>query len=440
VYDAGDERALKSWTDENGVERHAAYIFDSLELRGATFASGEFERTASTEVGYLSAHGVRLARLAYEKPAAPSIGGGRLHVFLELSDHLGSTNIVIDQATSELVERSTYQAYGGAESDYRPERWQAFREDYRFTGKEEDVELGLQYFGKRFYSTALARWMSPDPLAVHEPGEADLNLYAYVRGNTLAMVDPSGLIEDTADARDFLGDKRLRGTNRSGIPDAEVGISAKDNPLNRPSVRAKLGVQGPVGGTDFDHTTPVRKIFENPDFWKLTGEQQVRVLRNSANLGELDSYVNQYIKNGKTIEEVIQKYKITGRDAKALREFAAKSEAAIRAQIKSYTAENAGLTTENIRAIDGVFLAKKFPKNSVVARIAARIGRLPNGILTSRLPVIESPGSPSPKAPAVVRTGRIRGGRLGTYGNLLWFAFDLRNYLKYGSFSPSDGS
>ena len=26
---------------------------------------------------------------------------------------------------------------------YRPERWKGFREDYRFTGKEEDVEVGL---------------------------------------------------------------------------------------------------------------------------------------------------------------------------------------------------------------------------------------------------------------------------------------------------------
>lgn len=49
-----------------------------------------------------------------------------------------------------------------------------------FTGKEEDVEVGLTYFGKRFLSAALGRWVSPDPLAVHMPGQADLNLYGYV--------------------------------------------------------------------------------------------------------------------------------------------------------------------------------------------------------------------------------------------------------------------
>jgi len=65
----------------------------------------------------------------------------------------------------------------------------------RFTGKEEedDVEIGLQYFGKRYLSPYLGRWISPDPLAVHAPGKADLNLYAYVSGRVLQNVDPLGL-------------------------------------------------------------------------------------------------------------------------------------------------------------------------------------------------------------------------------------------------------
>src|SRR5688572_17858724 len=82
---------------------------------------------------------------------------------------------------------------GGAESDYRPERWNTFREDYRFTGKEEDVEVGLQYFGKRFYAPLLGRWTSADPLAVHDAASAERNLYAYVHGQVLKATDPLGL-------------------------------------------------------------------------------------------------------------------------------------------------------------------------------------------------------------------------------------------------------
>ncbi|MBM4185661.1 MAG: hypothetical protein FJ207_15820, partial [Gemmatimonadetes bacterium] len=69
------------------------------------------------------------------------------------------------------------------------------REDYGFTGKEEDVEVGLTYFGKRFLSAPLGRWMNPDPLAVHSPADpkADLNLYAYVNGQALLAIDETGL-------------------------------------------------------------------------------------------------------------------------------------------------------------------------------------------------------------------------------------------------------
>ena len=69
--------------------------------------------------------------------------------------------------------------------------------DHCFTGKEDDVEVGLIYFGKRFYNPLLAavdqsriRW----PFML--PGQADLNLYAYVHGKVLVAVDPVGLAED----------------------------------------------------------------------------------------------------------------------------------------------------------------------------------------------------------------------------------------------------
>jgi RHS repeat-associated protein len=88
-----------------------------------------------------------------------------------------------------------------SESDYRPQRWSGFWERYRFTGKESDTELGLAYFGARYYSPALNRWMSADPLAVHAFG-ADPNPYAYVGGNVLSSIDPLGLGDPDETPRD----------------------------------------------------------------------------------------------------------------------------------------------------------------------------------------------------------------------------------------------
>ena len=81
---------------------------------------------------------------------------------------------------------------GSTDADYRPARWAGFREDYRFTGKEEDIEVGLTYFGARYLNTNLRRWISPDPLTIHG-GAGDSDPYAYVAGRVLAAVDLFGL-------------------------------------------------------------------------------------------------------------------------------------------------------------------------------------------------------------------------------------------------------
>jgi RHS repeat-associated protein len=69
----------------------------------------------------------------------------------------------------------------------------------RFTGKERDAESGLDYFGARYYGSALGRFMSPDwsatPQAVPYADFADpqtLNLYSYVRNNPFSKADPDG--------------------------------------------------------------------------------------------------------------------------------------------------------------------------------------------------------------------------------------------------------
>jgi RHS repeat-associated protein len=193
AYDAGDERAIKTAVDAAGAQIHTLYIFQTLEQRRTTWSGTDYNRDASTEVPYLYSQDRRLGRVVVDQDM-PNMSGGVQHVLLELSDYLGSSEIVIDRVTGELVERGTYHAYGSTESDYRPGRWQGFREDYKFTGKEEDIEVGLHYFGKRYYAAKLNRWISADPLTIHKAG-ADLNAYAYVHGKPFVSADPNGECE-----------------------------------------------------------------------------------------------------------------------------------------------------------------------------------------------------------------------------------------------------
>jgi len=125
------------------------------------------------------------------------------------------------------VEVATYQAQGAIESGYRPERWGAYREELKFTGKEEDIELGIDYFGARYYHPRLGRWMSPDhPLTIQRLAAAR-NPYSYVRGHLLSEVDLKGLAGQDPDVRDrngCVGDDETCGIRREDGGTGKVTI------------------------------------------------------------------------------------------------------------------------------------------------------------------------------------------------------------------------
>ena len=188
---SGMDRVRKTDRNSAGVERHTLEVFGSLRVNRAVFDSGalDYVRTDANETAYLAG----IARAQYIASGVPiRSAGDTVHVFFSAGDHLGSTNVVFDSKTSELVEKVSQDAFGRTEADYRPARWAGYREDYRFTGKEEDIEVGATYFGARYYSPYLGRFLSPDPLWIHAGG-GDPNPYAYVGGRLADATDPTGL-------------------------------------------------------------------------------------------------------------------------------------------------------------------------------------------------------------------------------------------------------
>jgi RHS repeat-associated protein len=71
---------------------------------------------------------------------------------------------------------------------------------HHFTGKERDSESGNDYFGARYYASAMGRFLSSDPLMASAKAwdPQTWNRYTYGRNNPLKMIDPTGMAEVTA--------------------------------------------------------------------------------------------------------------------------------------------------------------------------------------------------------------------------------------------------
>src|SRR6185437_3159696 len=124
-----------------------------------------------------------------ERVARKSTNG----VFYYFSDHLKTASVITDSAGNVKAE-SDYYPWGG--------ELQFSNNDsnhYKFTGKERDSETQLDYFGARFYSNELGRWVSADWSAEPVPvpyanldNPQSLNLYGYAGNHPATVADVNG--------------------------------------------------------------------------------------------------------------------------------------------------------------------------------------------------------------------------------------------------------
>ena len=101
--------------------------------------------------------------------------GGTLYYLL--SDQLGSTSLTLD-AGGQLVSELRYKAFG--EIRYAVGNTPT---DYRYTGQLQQADIGLYYYGARWYDPALGRFAQAD--SVVPGGMQGLDRYAYVNNSPL---------------------------------------------------------------------------------------------------------------------------------------------------------------------------------------------------------------------------------------------------------------
>jgi insecticidal toxin complex protein TccC len=165
-------------------KRHETYTDSTVHFHQVRYLPGLEIRNKDNceELHIISVGSARCLHWAKKPP--DEIANDQVRYNLE--DHLGSCVMELDQQ-GDLISQEGYYPFGAT-------AWMAARHavevGYKFTrysGKEMDVS-GLYYYGERYYSPWVQRWISADP-----NGDVDgLNLYAMVGNNPLLYVDRSG--------------------------------------------------------------------------------------------------------------------------------------------------------------------------------------------------------------------------------------------------------
>ncbi len=109
------------------------------------------------------------------------------------NNHLGATEAISD-AAGAVLWRAAYSPFGAlrpaAGRQPSAANGAPFSFNLRLPGQYADQETGLYYNDHRYYDPQRGRYLTPDPLGMR----GGVNSYAYVNGNPLRYVDPSGLI------------------------------------------------------------------------------------------------------------------------------------------------------------------------------------------------------------------------------------------------------
>jgi len=102
-----------------------------------------------------------------------------------LADANGNAVSFIDEA-GNVQAHYTYDAFGGTVSQDGP---MAVNFRFRFSSKYLDDETGLYYYGYRYDSPALGRWLSRDPIGE----QGGKNLYGFIFNSPMDFLDATGL-------------------------------------------------------------------------------------------------------------------------------------------------------------------------------------------------------------------------------------------------------
>ncbi|GBC63459.1 RHS repeat-associated core domain-containing pro tein [Desulfonema ishimotonii] len=131
-----------------------------------------------------------------------SVSGGEVRRYTY--DANGNVGQLVDEAGA-IVARYEYDPFG---NEIRAEGDDAQNNPFRFSTKYLDAETGLYYYGFRYYSAEIGRWISRDPLEEY----GGPNMFMFAGNDGINVWDNLGLFSSFCDTH---FDKYERDLNRS---------------------------------------------------------------------------------------------------------------------------------------------------------------------------------------------------------------------------------
>ena len=190
VYDQGGNR-VKKVTER--LVNGKLEIAEKRYLDGYDISLVRTENTLKSEkhIKHISLEDKRVATVIRNIQGNPS--GPELQIRYQLNNHLGSSSLELNEK-AEIISYETYFPYGGSAFIAGNKVKEVNLKTYRYSGKERDDSTGFYYYGQRYYAPWLRRWFNPDP-----GGFVDgLNLYRFVQGNPVNLVDVDGMRSQSA--------------------------------------------------------------------------------------------------------------------------------------------------------------------------------------------------------------------------------------------------
>ena len=167
------------------------YIYDGLDC----IAETDIDGTILREYIRIGNVGGIVAEIRHNDTTCAS--GYQSGTFYYHYNHRGDV-IAVSSHNGGIIFKADYDAYGKISRIDGG----SFEPRYSFSTKRYFSELGLYYYGYRWYLPELGRWTTKDPIS-HLSG--DLNLYEFCKNNPLCFGDSYGLASIVETARSNLG-------------------------------------------------------------------------------------------------------------------------------------------------------------------------------------------------------------------------------------------